>query len=74
MKKRIGDESRVDMLLFFGFVGFFNMIALWPGFFILHFTGVELFELPPTGRIWSIILVSHYPLLRTIHNFPLTPV
>jgi len=58
MKKRIGDEARVDMLLFFGFVGFFNTIALWPGFFVLHFTGEEVFELPPTGKIWAIVLVS----------------
>ena len=58
MKKRIGDESRIDMLLFFGFVGLFNMIFLWPGFIILHFTGVEPFEIPPTDRIWGIIIVS----------------
>jgi len=61
MKKRIGDEARVNMLLFFGFVGFFNTIALWPGFFALHFTGVEVFELPPTRKIWAIVLVSSFP-------------
>ncbi|MCJ1478798.1 hypothetical protein MMC13_007482 [Lambiella insularis] len=58
MKKRIGDEGRVDMLLFFGFVGAFNMVALWPAFLVLHFTGVESFELPPTTRIWTIVLVN----------------
>ena len=58
MKKRIGDESRVDMPLFFGFVGLFNIITLLPGFFILHFTGIETFELPPTRRILAIVLVS----------------
>ena len=58
MKKRIGDESRVNMLLFFGFIGLFNVVLLWPGFFILHFAGVETFELPPTGRILMIVLVS----------------
>ena len=58
MKKRIGDESRVDMPLFFGFVGLFNLITLLPGFFILHFTGIETFELPPTRRILAIVLVS----------------
>lgn len=58
MKKRIGDESRVDMPLFFGFVGLFNFITLLPGFFILHFTGIETFELPPTRRILAIVLVS----------------
>ena len=58
MKKKIGDESRVDMPLFFGFVGLFNFITLLPGFFILHISGIETFELPPTRRILAIVLVS----------------
>lgn len=58
MKKRMGDEGHVNMPLFFGLVGLFNVILLWPGFIILHFTGVETFELPPTGRILAIVLVS----------------
>ena len=58
MKKRIADESRVDMMLFFGFVGLFNMIILLPGFPILHFTGIETFEIPPTKRITAIVLVN----------------
>ena len=59
MKKRIRTEDRVNMPVFFGFVGAFNIILLWPGFFVLHFTGVETFEIPPTRRIWAIVLVSH---------------
>jgi solute carrier family 35 protein F5 len=31
---------------------------LWPGFFILHWTGVEQFSLPETKRVWTIILVN----------------
>ncbi|KAH7067234.1 hypothetical protein BKA63DRAFT_114365 [Paraphoma chrysanthemicola] len=58
MKKRIGDESRVNMPLFFGLVGLWNTFLLWPGFVILHLTGVETFELPPTGRILTIVLVN----------------
>jgi solute carrier family 35 protein F5 len=57
MKKRIGNEDRVNMPLFFGLVGLFNVVFLWPGFLILHFSGVETFELPPAGRIWTIIIV-----------------
>lgn len=57
MKKRIGNEDRVNMPLFFGMVGLFNVIFLWPGFLVLHFTDVETFEMPPTGRIWAIVLV-----------------
>lgn len=57
MKKRVGDESRVNMPLFFGLVGLINAFLLWPGFVILHFTGFETFGLPETGRVWLIILV-----------------
>lgn len=41
MKKRVGDEDKVDMQLFFGLVGVFNLLLLWPIFFILHWTGLE---------------------------------
>jgi solute carrier family 35 protein F5 len=58
MKKRIGDESKVNMPLFFGLVGLFNVVLLWPGLFILHWTGIETFELPPTNRILVIVLVN----------------
>ncbi|KAI4086294.1 MAG: hypothetical protein LQ344_007663, partial [Seirophora lacunosa] len=58
MKKRIGDEARVNMALFFGIVGLFNIITLLPGFVVFHYTGVEPFKLPPTGRIWAIILIN----------------
>ena len=58
MKKRIGDETKVNMPLFFGFIGLLNLLLLWPGFFILHYSGVEEFEVPPTSKIWAIILVS----------------
>ncbi|KAG9240994.1 hypothetical protein BJ878DRAFT_254950 [Calycina marina] len=58
MKKRIGNEDRVNMPLFFGLVGFFNVAFLWPGFFMLHYTGIETFEMPPTGRIWAIVLAN----------------
>ncbi|KAI3334332.1 hypothetical protein F4824DRAFT_468526 [Ustulina deusta] len=56
MKVRIGNEDRVNMPLFFGFVGMFNVLLLWPLFPILHYTGIEHFELPPSGKIWAIVL------------------
>ncbi|KAL8707187.1 MAG: hypothetical protein Q9220_007736 [cf. Caloplaca sp. 1 TL-2023] len=58
MKKRIGDEARVNMPLFFGFVGLFNAVTLLPGFFILHLTNIERFALPSTKRVWTIILIN----------------
>src|SRR5690242_14471531 len=58
MKKRIGDETRVNMPLFFGLVGLFNTLLLWPGFIILHLTRIEPFALPPTSRIASIVIIN----------------
>lgn len=58
MKKRIGDESRVNMPLFFGLVGLSNVLLLWPGLVVLHITGVEPFQLPPTNKILTIVLVN----------------
>lgn len=57
MKRSVGNEDRVDMPLFFGLVGLFNVLFLWPGFFILHFTGIEPFALPPSGKVWAILMV-----------------
>lgn len=41
MKRRVHDEDRVDMRLFFGLVGVFTLVFLWPLFFILHWTNIE---------------------------------
>jgi solute carrier family 35 protein F5 len=41
MKRKVGNEERVNMPLFFGLVGLFNVCLLWPVFFILHYTGIE---------------------------------
>lgn len=48
----------LHMPTFFGFVGLFNIIFLFPLFPILHFSGLERFELPPTSRIWTILLIN----------------
>ncbi|KAF8243290.1 hypothetical protein K440DRAFT_613910 [Wilcoxina mikolae CBS 423.85] len=58
LKVRVGDESRVNMQLFFGFVGLFNVIFLWPGLLVMNYTGIEPFEMPPEGRVWAIIMVN----------------
>uniref|UniRef100_UPI00398E3C37 solute carrier family 35 member F5-like isoform X4 n=1 Tax=Pristiophorus japonicus TaxID=55135 RepID=UPI00398E3C37 len=40
-----------------GFVGLFNLLLLWPGFFLLHYTGFEAFEFP-TKTVWMYILIN----------------
>ncbi|KAF9415847.1 hypothetical protein BGZ94_010381 [Podila epigama] len=80
LKVRIQNESRVNMSKFFGFVGLFNIVLLWPVFGVLHWTGIEPFELPKDTRIiWMIgvnaivgTLVSDYLwLLSMLMTSPL---
>lgn len=42
---------------FSGFVGLFNLLLLWPGFLLLHYTGFEAFELP-SQLVWTYILIN----------------
>ncbi|KAF4987000.1 hypothetical protein FGRMN_10589 [Fusarium graminum] len=58
MKRKVPNEDKVDMQMFFGLVGVFNVVLLWPLFFILHWTGLEPFELPPNSTIWGIIIFN----------------
>ncbi|KAK9238013.1 hypothetical protein V1525DRAFT_342475 [Lipomyces kononenkoae] len=58
LKLRIGDESRINMQLFFGFVGIWNTIILWPVLLILHITGAERLEMPPTPYVWLILFLN----------------
>ncbi|KAK8001954.1 hypothetical protein PG991_014176 [Apiospora marii] len=58
MKLRVGNEERVSMPLFFGMVGLFNIVFLWPLFIVLHVTGIETFELPPTSKVLIIIILN----------------
>jgi len=63
LKLRIQHESRVDMTLFFGFVGLYCLIFLWPFIVVLSVLGVEPFELPPSNAVTYCILVTSLPKL-----------
>lgn len=39
-----------------GFVGLFNLLLLWPGFFLLHYTGFEDFEFPNKVVLMCIVI------------------
>ncbi|GAA98818.1 uncharacterized protein L969DRAFT_18434 [Mixia osmundae IAM 14324] len=58
LKARIKDESRINMMLFFGFVGAFNVVCLWPIGVLLHFSGLETFALPSGGKLIASIVVN----------------
>lgn len=66
MKRKIGNEARVNMSLFFGFVGLFGLIILLPGFPLLHLTGIERFQLPSSRRVVTIILVQNVARMHSL--------
>uniref|UniRef100_A0A8C5E2P9 Solute carrier family 35 member F5 n=1 Tax=Gouania willdenowi TaxID=441366 RepID=A0A8C5E2P9_GOUWI len=57
IKRRVDQEDKLDIPMFFGFVGLFNLLLLWPGFLVLHYTGFEAFELP-SQLVWTYILIN----------------
>lgn len=58
LKVRVHNESRVNMLLFLGFVGAITMALMWPLGVILHFTGVEPFEWPRSNGVWTFLAIN----------------
>uniref|UniRef100_A0A674AIC0 Solute carrier family 35 member F5 n=1 Tax=Salmo trutta TaxID=8032 RepID=A0A674AIC0_SALTR len=57
IKRKVDREDKLDIPMFFGFVGLFNLLLLWPGFLVLHYTGFEAFELP-SKLVWIYILIN----------------
>ncbi|XP_044264040.1 solute carrier family 35 member F5 isoform X2 [Tribolium madens] len=56
LKRKVDHEDKIDIPLFFGFVGFFNLILLWPFFFFLHFSELEVFEWPSKQQVLFLLL------------------
>ncbi|KAM4698145.1 solute carrier family 35 member F5 [Rhinophrynus dorsalis] len=57
LKRKVDREDKLNIPMFFGFVGLFNLLLLWPGFFLLHYTSFEPFELP-SRLVWIYIVVN----------------
>lgn len=58
LKLKVKNDERMDMRIFFGFVGVFNTLFLWPPILILHYIGIEKLELPPNYKILNILLLN----------------
>jgi solute carrier family 35 protein F5 len=58
LKVTVKDESKLNTGLFFGFVGALNILCLWPLGLVLHFTGVETFELPGKKEVIAGMVVN----------------
>ncbi|XP_067405652.1 solute carrier family 35 member F5 isoform X3 [Emydura macquarii macquarii] len=56
IKRKVDREDKLDIPMFFGFVGLFNLLLLWPGFFLLHYTGFEVFQFPSKLVLMCIVI------------------
>lgn len=57
LRKKVDHEDKMDIPMFFGFVGLFNLTLLWPLFFILHYGHWEEFEWP-NSRQWTFLIIN----------------
>ncbi|XP_030763460.1 solute carrier family 35 member F5-like [Sitophilus oryzae] len=57
LKRVIKDkEEKMDVPLFLGFVGLFNLLFFWPVLFVLHISNIETLELPDKEQLSLLIL------------------
>ncbi|KAF5308142.1 hypothetical protein FQR65_LT06321 [Abscondita terminalis] len=57
LRRKVDHEDKMDIPLFFGFVGLFNLVLLWPLFFFFHYSNWEHFEWP-TKHQWLFLLLN----------------
>jgi len=57
LRKKADHEDKLDIPMFFGFVGLFNLLILWPLFFVLNYAGIETFEWP-SKRQWLFLVIN----------------
>jgi len=57
LKRKVDHEDKMDIPMFFGFVGIFTLTLLWPLFFILHYGRWEEFEWPNSHQ-WTFLIIN----------------
>lgn len=57
LRRKVDNEDKLDIPMFFGFVGLFNFILIWPGIFVLHYSSYETFEFP-SWKVWVYLVMN----------------
>ncbi|KAL9958518.1 hypothetical protein ACROYT_G035545 [Oculina patagonica] len=60
LKRQVPNEKQMDIPMFFGLVGAFIFVLVWPGFFVLNYFNWEKFELPSSSNIWGFIALNAF--------------
>nr|AKN21651.1 slc35f-1 [Schmidtea mediterranea] len=56
LRRKVKNENQMSLPMFFGFVGIWTILCLWPGLFILHMTKFEIFQWPNKTQLGSLLL------------------
>lgn len=56
LKRKVNHEDNMDIPMFFGFVGLFTCVLLWPGILLCHILGNEKFEIPSSKQLEFLLL------------------
>ena len=56
LRRKVNHEDNMDSPMFFGFVGLFNTVLLWPGLPVFHLLGWEEFQLPDARQLQFLVL------------------
>lgn len=59
-KPNTSKERILNTHLFFGFVGLYCLLLLWPAILVLHFIGAETFELPGSTHVLLILAINAF--------------
>lgn len=57
LRRLVDNDDKMEIPIFFGFVGLFNFLLLWPTFFLLHYCKWESFEWPNKHQ-WTCLIIN----------------
>ncbi|CDK27294.1 unnamed protein product [Kuraishia capsulata CBS 1993] len=58
LKLKAINFGNINMRLFFGYVGIYNTLFVWPLLVVLHLTGLETLEMPHGSTTWKLLAVN----------------
>lgn len=65
LKKKFEGRAVMDSNMMLGFLGLLTLLFFWPGVLIMHFSGVETFELPTMKTFWLLTINSVFGTVLT---------
>ncbi|CCF59867.1 hypothetical protein KAFR_0I00860 [Kazachstania africana CBS 2517] len=51
-------NKKLNIKLFFGFIGIFSLVTFWPVLLLLHVTKIEILQFPSNTKILSIVILN----------------